>query len=58
MSSEKSLTIKEQTFIDSLKRALRQTAAEKIRISLKLSNLCFKLFKVAKKKPSTSSGLK
>jgi len=50
MSQAKALTVKEQTLLDSLRRALRQSPAEKIKISLKLSNLCYKLFKAAKRK--------
>jgi len=49
MSHGKAISIREQTFLDSLKRALRQSAADKIRIALKLSNLCYKLFKATSK---------
>jgi len=50
MAHGKSISIKEQTLLDSLKRALRQSPAEKIRISLQLSNLCSKLFKAVERK--------
>jgi len=50
MVKAKTLTVKEQTFIDSLKRALQQSPAEKILTALRLSNLSFKLFKAAAKK--------
>jgi hypothetical protein len=50
MSNSKALTIREQTVLDSLERAMRQKPATKIRLSLKLSNLCFKLYKAASKK--------
>lgn len=44
------MSLREQIDLDSLRRAVRRSAAEKIRAALKLSNLCFKLFKAAKKK--------
>jgi hypothetical protein len=50
MTAGKALTIKEQTLLDSLKRASRQSPAEKIKLSLKLSNFCFKLFDAANRK--------
>jgi len=49
MSKEKALSIRDRTLIDSLERAMRQTPAEKIKSSLKLSNLCFKLFDAVKR---------
>jgi len=49
MSKGKILSIREQTLADSLERAARQTPAERIKISLKLSDLCFKLSAAAKK---------
>jgi len=50
MSNPKALSVKEQTVIDALKKALHLSPAEKIRASLQLSGLCSKLFKSAAKK--------
>ena len=50
MTNGKSLTIREETMLDSLKKAVKQSPAEKIKISLKLSNLCFKLSRAAARK--------
>ncbi|MFH1542064.1 MAG: hypothetical protein ABIE84_03120 [bacterium] len=50
MTQSKTLSVKEQTHLDSLKRALLQSPAKKIMTALKLSNLCKKLFSAANTK--------
>jgi hypothetical protein len=50
MSQAKTLSVREQLYLDSLKLAARQSPAEKIRAALKLSDVCLKLFAATGKK--------
>jgi hypothetical protein len=54
MPQAKTLSVREQLYLDSLKRAARQTPAAKIRAALKLSNVCLKLFAATGKKHEQS----